>query len=144
MRRSFGKSGVCMRLILGPPDELEGEHKMNDKYQAVIDKLDAEAEKERRPEIRAIETMLREVCKNSEAACDGVLADGKTMSGALVAMREAAAKRKGSESCVCIPPDEAERIIFKYYGISEASAVPEAPKSQTSVNTETVSLFDLL
>ena len=52
---------------------------------AVIDKLDAEAEKENRPEIRAIEGMLREVCGGNDAACDCVLVEGKTMAGALSA-----------------------------------------------------------
>lgn len=129
---------------------------MNEKYQAVIDKLDAEAEKENRPEIRAIEAMLREACGGDDAACECVLAEGKTMAGALSAMRDVASKRKGGGSCVCIAPDEAGRIVFNYYGIKgdggsgrpmvASTSVPndEAPKSQTAGNTDTVSLFDLI
>ena len=121
---------------------------MNEKYQAVIDKLDAEAEKADKPEIRAIEGMLRTVCEGNEAACDCVLAEDKTMAGALGAMRDVASTRKSN--CVCIAPDEAERIIFGYYGISgdaasEAKAAPVEPaKSQTAGNTDAVSLFDLI
>ena len=123
---------------------------MNEKYQAVIDKLDTEAEKENKPEIRAIEGLLREVCKNNEAACDCVLAEGKTMTGALSSMREVASKRKNGSNCVCIAPDEAEKIIFKYYGIKGNAErdidteSAETAKSQTVGNSETVSLFDLL
>lgn len=120
---------------------------MNAKYQAVIDKLDTEAEKEDSPEIRAIEAMLREVCNGNDAACDCVLAEGKTMAGALAAMRDVASKRKKGSRCVCIAPDEAEAIIFKYYGINGSSerAVPTKPaKSQTGGNSDTVSLFDLI
>ena len=120
---------------------------MNEKYQAVIDKLDAEAEKENKPEIRAIEGLLREVCSGNDAACDCVLAEGKTMVGALSAMRDVASKRKSGSSCVCIAPDEAEKIIFKYYGISgdaERAVPTEAAKSQTVGNGGTVSLFDLI
>lgn len=130
---------------------------MNEKYQAVIDKLDAEAEKENKPEMRAIEGLLREVCSGNDAACDCVLADGKTMVGALSAMRDVASKRKGGSSCVCIAPDEAEKIIFKYYGTkgdvgSSRTPTPaeanednaEPPKSQTVGNSGTVSLFDLI
>lgn len=125
---------------------------MIEKYQAVIDKCDTEAEKENRPEIRAIEGMLREVCKGNEAACECVLAEGKTMVGALSAMRDVASKRKGEGGCVCIAPDEAQRIIFEYYGIkNDAPMVAptsvsdgETAKSQTSTNGDTVSLFDLI
>ena len=121
---------------------------MNDKYQAVIDKLDAEAEKENKPEIRAIEGMFRSVCQNNEAACDCVLAEGKTMSGALSAMRDVASKKKGNGNCVGIAPDEAERIIFEYFGIKvgerEAPEPVDAAKSQTVGNGDTVSLFDLI
>ncbi len=120
---------------------------MNDKYQAVIDKLDAETEKKNRPEIRAIEAMLRSVCQNNEAVCECVLAEGKTMDGALSAMRDVASKRKGKCNCVCIAPDEAERIIFEYYGISgekTASEPTETAESQTVGDSDTVSLFDLI
>lgn len=130
---------------------------MNEKYQAVIDKLDTEAEKENRPEIRAIEGLLREVCDGNDAACDCVLADGKTMVGALSAMRDVASKRRNGSNCVCIAPDEAEKIILRYYGINcdigssraptptEANADnAEPPKSQTVGNSGTVSLFDLI
>lgn len=120
---------------------------MNEKYQAVIDKLDTEAEKENKPEIRAIEGLLREVCSGNDAACDCVLAEGKTMVGALSAMRDVASKRKNGSSCVCIAPDEAEKIIFKYYGIkgdTERAVSVESAKSQTVGNTDTVSLFDLI
>ena len=120
---------------------------MNEKYQAVIDKLDTEAEKADKPEIRAIEGMLRAVCEGNEAACDCVLAAGKTMAGALEAMRNVAQSRKGKSSCVCIAPDEAERIILEYYGISgdcERATPTEPAKSQTVGNTDAVSLFDLI
>lgn len=121
---------------------------MNEKYQAVIDKLDAE--KADKPEIRAIEDMLRAVCGGSDAACDRVLAEDKTMAGALEAMRNIAQSRRGKSNCVCIAPDEAERIILEYYGISgdaapETKATPAEPaKSQTVGNADTVSLFDLI
>lgn len=120
---------------------------MNEKYQAVIDKLDAESEKENKPEIRAIEGLLREVCNGNDAACDCVLAEGKTMVGALTAMRDVASKRKNGSNCVCIAPDEAEKIILEYYGINgdaERAVPPEPAKSQTVGNADTVSLFDLI
>ena len=113
---------------------------MNEIYQKVIDKLDKEAEKENKPEIRAIEELLREVCKGDAAACEKVLAQCKDMKGAYNAMYEVAKKRK-SGSCVCIAPDEAKRIILKYFDIGEV----DGAKSQTSANTsEVVDLFDLI
>ncbi len=116
---------------------------MNEVYQKVIDKLDKEAEKEKNPAIRAIEGMLREVCKNDADACEKVLADGKTMKGAYDAMYEVAKKRKNG-NCAVIAPDEAQSIILKYYGIGKDSGA-ESAKSQTPENVSTVtSLFDLI
>ena len=115
---------------------------MNELYQKVIDKLDKEAEKEKNPAIRAIEGLLREACKNNVAACERVLAEGKTMKGAYDAMYEVAKGRK-SGNCAVIAPDEAEKIIFKYYGIGSEDV--KESKSQTIQDTATVtSLFDLI
>ena len=119
-----------------------------------IDKLDRETEqqngKTNEGAIRQLETMMRAVCENSEAACRAVLAEDKTLEGAYKAMYEAAKERRGGSSCVCIGPEEASRIVLDYYGIDgEAGMDSEEPKSQTSADMpeaapEVVDLFDLL
>lgn len=119
-----------------------------------IDKLDREAEqqngKTNEGAIRQLETMMRAVCENSEAACQAVLAEDKTLEGAYKTMYEAAKERRGGYSCVCIWPEEASRIVLGYYGIDgDAGMDSEEPKSQTSADMpeaapEVVDLFDLL
>ena len=117
-------------------------------FQMVIDKLDKEVEKNNKPSMRAIEEMLRSVCRDNPSACEKVLDKDKTLYGAYEAMYEAAKKRKGSSNCVCIAPDEAKRIIFEYFGIAdEEPTKPETSKSQTSANISepaVVDLFDLI
>lgn len=44
-------------------------------------------------------------------------------------------KKKENNSCVCVPPNVAEEIIRKFYGISEQAAVEKSG---------TVSLMDLM
>ena len=71
------------------------------------------------PEIQAIEEKLSELCTTDEIA-DKLMADGKSLQGAFSAIRTEATKRRGGSNCVCIPPNEAQKIIEDYYGITEA------------------------
>ena len=71
------------------------------------------------PEIQAIEEKLSELCTTDEVA-DKLMADGKSLQGAFSAIRTEATKRRGGSNCVCIPPNEAQKIIEDYYGITES------------------------
>ena len=51
---------------------------------------------------------------------DKLMAEGKSLQGAFSAIRTEATKRRGGSNCVCIPPNEAQKIIEDYYGITEA------------------------
>ena len=70
-----------------------------------------------KPEIQAIEEMLTEIC-TTDAVAEKLLAEGKSPQGAYDAIYQEAKSCRGGSSVVCIPPQQAQQIIEKYYGIT--------------------------
>jgi len=121
---------------------------MTELQQRAIDKLDAECEKhpDNMP-YRAIEEYLRSRLIASDSDCEAILADGKTIEGAYSEMEKAArAKRKGNAACVVLSPDEAYRIVDRYFGLGEKSQTSEInlPNKTPAPTVEVKSIFDLL
>lgn len=76
------------------------------------------------PEIQAIEEMLTELCTTDEIA-EKLLADGKDLQGAYNALYKEAKDSRNGKNVVCIPPQRAQQIIEKYYGITDVNkAIP--------------------
>lgn len=122
---------------------------MTDLEQNAIDKLDSECEKS--PDnmaYRAIEEYLRSRLVGNAGVCGAILAEGKTIAGAYGAMESAARGKKRSGNCVVIAPDEAFKIVDKYYGYganSQTSAIlPSVPAPDPAPKLEVKSIFDLL
>ena len=62
--------------------------------------------------------MLCDYLRTHRAAAEQILAEGKTLSGAIGVLEEYA--RKGRrKKCACIPPEKAKKLVLEYYGIRE-------------------------
>lgn len=89
---------------------------------------------------------LKEICRDS-ACADLVAADlenpGMDLKACAVKIKEWADEqhKKNKERCVCVPPDVAEGIIRKFYGLPDATtAEPQGPEPGNSLE----SLFEEL
>lgn len=92
------------------------------------------------PEIQAIEEMLTEICTTTDAVAEKLLEDGKSLQGAYDALYKAAKDSRNGQSVVCIPPYKAQRIIEKYYGITDDDkAGSNRPKRRTSAPIDVLS-----
>jgi hypothetical protein len=124
---------------------------MTELEQKAINKLDAECDAS--PDntaYRAIEEYLRSRLTGSIAVCEAILAEGKTIKGALGAMEDVARKNKVG-ICGVVAPDQALKIIDTYFGIKSNSQttkiLPEIPKPSVAhapAGVEVKSIFDLL
>lgn len=82
-----------------------------------IAKLTREMMEANDPGIQAIEEHLTKICTTDEIA-KKILAEGKTLEGALKEIENAARKRQTRNgSCVCISDAEGFRIIDEYFDI---------------------------
>lgn len=57
--------------------------------------------------------------------------DGMAIWSAEAAMKKAADKRSKGNKCVCVPPDESDKILREFYGLPARN---EAPKTEASGN----------
>lgn len=108
------------------------------KYQEAIEKMDAEAEKNKAVHFRVIENYLRERIKGREDLAAKVVAKDKPLTGAYNAIYEIAKathKRDGG-NCAVVDPESAWSAVDKFFGFDEA-----APASGPA---KVVSLFDML
>lgn len=120
---------------------------MSDLQQRAIDKLDAECENH--PDnmaYRAIEEYLRSRLIASDADCEAILTEGKTIAGAYAEMEKAAREKRKNQTCVVIAPDEAFRIVSRYFGLDAKSQTSEniQPNKTPAPAVEVKSIFDLL
>lgn len=89
-----------------------------DIMEQAIHKLDTELEKatEDRGYLGAINQIVRLLFIEDESYAEKVLEEKHTLERAYKTMRHIAQKNRGSASCVCIAPDEAQDIIGRFYG----------------------------
>lgn len=86
-----------------------------------IEKITNEMMKLDTPFARAIEEYLTGIC-TSEAVAEKILAEGKSLQGALGAIKETARKnQKGGVGVVS--DEEGYRIVREYFGITDAGTV---------------------
>lgn len=93
-----------------------------------------------------ISNHLRVIVSGSEAAAEKVLANGKTIKGAVEAMYNVAKDRHKKGNMVLISPDEGFNIINKYYGFggSVKTEIIPAVAAPPDKDDKVVSLLDLM
>ena len=97
-----------------------------------IAKLTQEMMEANDPVIQMIEEHLTEVCTTDEIA-EKILAEGKTLKGALEEIENAAReRRKGHKSCICVSDAEGFRITDKYFDIMHL--IGKAKQEQDNIN----------
>ena len=91
---------------------------MNLKEQA-IEKLRKEAENTKHPLSKMLSMQIIDNITDEDRA-EKALAEGKSLDGCQKVLDEFAGKRKENNKSF-ITPDEAEKLIFDYYGFAEAT-----------------------
>lgn len=89
-----------------------------DIMEQAINKLDMELEKspDDRGYLCAINQLVRMLLLEDESYADKVLEETHTLERAYKTMQYIAKKNRGTATCVCIAPDEAQDIIGRFYG----------------------------
>lgn len=94
--------------------------------------------------LQAVGAMVGEMLKADPANAEKVLEAGKSLKGAYEAMQTEAEKRMNGGSCVCIAPDEAEKLIAAYYGMMIAADKGEREETQAPAEDGALDLDALL
>ncbi|KUP24898.1 hypothetical protein [Paenibacillus sp. DMB5] len=91
--------------------------------QQAIDKLQKEMEASKHPYVKVVGEHVLKVLQVNPAAAEKVLTDGKTIAGALSAMKSEAMKTK-FEGMGMLSDEDGYAIALKYYGFDGNMAVP--------------------
>ena len=89
--------------------------------------------------LMVISDSLLAMCSD-EDVCKKLLADGKSLKGALEAMKNEA-RKQASKGCACLSFDEGMDIVKKYFGIETAKS--ETFGTRSSVHKKK-SIFDMI
>ncbi|OBZ08904.1 hypothetical protein A8L34_22385 [Bacillus sp. FJAT-27264] len=90
-----------------------------------VNKLRAEMEASKNPYVKVVGEHILKVLGVNPAAAEKVLADGKTIAGALSAMKAEASKNK-FDGMAMLTDEEGYAIALKYFGFDGAVVVPAA------------------
>lgn len=112
-------------------------------YQAAIEKLDQELEKENNSYLLCVNQIVRfllmqedEMLKNDYS--DMVLQEDKNLKGAYAAMKFIAKEKyiqSKSKAAVCIDPEEAKDIVGRYFRFwGDPIIIPKPKMKQSSIN----------
>lgn len=104
-----------------------------------IKKITDEMNKSKSAYIQVVGELLLEKVKADPAAAEAVLADKKTIKGAVEEMRKEAEKGKVNNVGI-IAPDEALAIIFEYFGINDD---PTKNYAAPKIEPDPAPLFDM-
>lgn len=87
-------------------------------FERAVDKVRDEmaSAKKNKDAIGAVGEIVTAMLNANPAAAPEILAEGKTLKGCYKAMEDYARKHKEG-CCYCIPPEQAETVICKYFGI---------------------------
>lgn len=101
---------------------------MNEKFVKLCEKISSQQEGKEFTDIFMVGDQIKDICRNSEKATQLVLSDLDVPAMSLekcageIKKEADRIQREKRGNCICIPPDMAEGIIRKFYGIPEDSA----------------------
>ena len=91
---------------------------------------------------------LKDICRREPRCAQIVLEDLASPSMSLEACEKKikawADGQKNGKSCVCVPPNVAEKIIREFYGLGDAEERKEPQAEQTPGKAKIISLEDFL
>lgn len=109
---------------------------MNTRYEELLRKISEQQQGKENTDIFMVGEQIKDICRNNEKATELVLGDLNVFEMSIekcAAEIKKEADRLHKEkkgSCICIPPDVAEGIIRKFYGI------PDSAAEETELHTE--------
>ncbi|OME03394.1 hypothetical protein BSK54_08050 [Paenibacillus odorifer] len=96
-----------------------------------VNKLRAEMEASKNPYVKVVGEHLLNVLEINPAAAEKVLAEGKTISGALAAMKTEATKNK-FDGMAMLTDEEGYAIALKYFGLTGTIPAPAVALAQAA------------
>lgn len=101
---------------------------MNERFDELLEKISQQQKDKEFTDIFMVGEQLKDICRNNSHATELVLSDLDVPEMSLEKCAGEIKKeadrlhREKRGKCICIPPDMAEGIIRKFYGIPEDSA----------------------
>lgn len=115
----------------------------------VFEKIEAQQKGKENTAAWMVGEQLKDICRVDSRCAELVLQDldnpDQSLEKAAAQIKAHADKQKRTGNCVVVPPNVAEGIIRKFFGLPDAAAVPKltlVPQSASTVSD--VDLFDLL
>lgn len=111
---------------------------LTESQKRAIEKLDKEMEAAKNPSFKYIAEQLLQMATSYPEVAEKILEQKKTLSGALLAVREEA-KKHAVGGCGCLDEIQTMEIVCKYYNIAktEPAAEPAAAHQALGKNPET-------
>lgn len=101
---------------------------MDEKFIKLCEKISSEQEGKEFSDVFMVGEQIKDICQNNAEATELVLADldvpEMSIERCAAEIKKEADRlhKEKNGNCICIPPDMAEGIIRKFYGIPEDSA----------------------
>lgn len=115
---------------------------MDNKFNELLEKIASQQQGKENTDVFMVGEQLKDICRNNSKAAELVLADldVKEMSlekcAAEIKKEADRLHKENKGKCICIPPNVAEGIIKKFYGIpdEDINSDEESPGAQTDDN----------
>ena len=106
-----------------------------------IEKLQQEMTASNEPYVKFIGQYMLDHIKGRPADAAAIMAEGKTIAGSLVVMKDKA-KKKATGGCAMFTPDEGFAIIMEYYGLNGTN-MPIVPEKKNRIDLDVDALLDI-
>ena len=111
---------------------------MTEKFDELLKKLEEQQKGKEFTDVFMVGEQLKDICRNNSHATELVLSDLDVPEMSLekcageIKIEADRLHREKRGKCICIPPDMAEGIIRKFYGIPEDSAESRTQSAEQS------------
>ena len=117
---------------------------MSEKFNELLEKISEQQKGKENTDIFMVGEQIKDICRNNEKATELVVSDLDVPEMSLE--RCAAEIKKEADrlhkekkgSCICIPPDVAEGIIRKFYGVPEDSVRSEVGSLKSENDSDNI------
>lgn len=112
----------------------------------VFEKIEAMQKGKEESPVWTVGEQLKDICRR-EPACAKIVAEdleneGMTLEACEWKIKAWADSHRGKGNCVCVPPNVAEGIIRKFFGLPETGAVAPAPAAESPAPKKKTLDFD--
>lgn len=117
---------------------------MDNKFNELMEKIASQQQGKENTDVFMVGEQLKDICRHNTRASELVLADleleDMSLKGCAAEIKKEADRlhKEKKGSCICIPPNVAEGIIKKFYGLPDEDEQADAESEVTQQGTENI------